>query len=96
MRIKTTNFLLAVATILVTFLGTTTYSAENEAPPQTRQQRPANRERGQRRGRGDDVSLVAGQMAPEFKLKSVDGKQETTLESLRQDKPVILFFGSYT
>jgi len=59
---------------------------------------------GDRRGRRDrqrssersDDSPKAGQKAPPFTLKSVDGKQETDLASFRGKRPVILFFGSYT
>lgn len=38
----------------------------------------------------------AGQEAPPFTLKSVDGKQETNLANFRGKRPVVLFFGSYT
>lgn len=41
-------------------------------------------------------SPKAGEQAPPFTLKSVDGKQETNLASFRGKRPVILFFGSYT
>ena len=37
-----------------------------------------------------------GENAPTFKLKSLDGKNETELASFRGEKPVVLFFGSYT
>ncbi|MCH7700717.1 MAG: hypothetical protein IID37_03415 [Planctomycetes bacterium] len=57
-----------------------------------------------RRGRRDrqrstertGSSPKAGEQAPPFTLKSVDGKQETNLASFRGKRPVILFFGSYT
>lgn len=54
-----------------------------------------------RRGRrgamtGGDGAPKVGQLAPLFKLKSLDGKKETDLASFRAKKPVILFFGSYT
>ena len=51
----------------------------------------------QKRGgdlRGPDT-LQVGDAAPDFKLKSKDGKQEVQLSKLR-DKPVVLIFGSYT
>jgi len=54
---------------------------------------------GRRKGRGmfnDNNALKVGQNAPLFSLKSLDGKQETDLKSFRGEKPVILFFGSYT
>ena len=49
--------------------------------------------------RGGDLrapdTLQLGDAAPDFKLKSKDGKQEVQLSKLR-DKPVVLIFGSYT
>lgn len=52
--------------------------------------------RGQRQGRSDSGSLQVGEMAPTFVLKSLDGESETDLASFRGNKPVVLFFGSYT
>ena len=46
-------------------------------------------------GREDNAPKV-GEIAPTFKLKSLDGTQETDLEQFREKKPVVLFFGSYT
>ena len=40
--------------------------------------------------------LEIGDMAPTFKLKSLDGKEETELEKFRGKKPVVLLFGSYS
>jgi hypothetical protein len=37
-----------------------------------------------------------GEVAPTFKLMSLDGKGETDLSSFRGERPVVLFFGSYT
>ena len=34
--------------------------------------------------------------APMFKLASLDGKRKVDLAGYRGDKPVLLFFGSYT
>lgn len=48
-----------------------------------------------RRGR-DSGGLKNGQAAPDFKLKSFDGDEETKLSDLYAKKPVVLFFGSYT
>ena len=52
------------------------------------------------RGRGmmsrDDGAPKLGDQAPTFKLKSLDGKEETDLATFRGKKPVVLFFGSYT
>ena len=55
----------------------------------------AIRERGGR-PRRKDKGPEAGGMAPAFKLRSLDGKQEFDLAAFRGRKPVILFFGSYT
>jgi len=44
----------------------------------------------------DDGAPKAGEMAPIFTVKSLDGTSEFALENFRQQKPVILFFGSYT
>ncbi len=53
--------------------------------------------RGRIRDRGvEENALKVGQEAPNFVLKSLDGESETDLSSFRNDKPVVLFFGSYT
>ncbi|MGI9516333.1 MAG: hypothetical protein ACR2NP_04760 [Pirellulaceae bacterium] len=39
-------------------------------------------------------ALVAGDEAPNFKLKTVDGSQQVELADF--DQPVVLFFGSFT
>ena len=57
--------------------------------------RGGGRRGGGQRG-GDDASLTVGEMAPDFTLKSLDGKSETKLASFKTKKPVVLFFGSYT
>jgi len=51
---------------------------------------------GPGRGRSDGGGLKVGEQAPNFKLKSLDGKSQTELVAIRTKKPVILFFGSYT
>ena len=53
-------------------------------------------ERARRRGMQNEKQLAVGDMAPTFKLKSLDGKEETDLEKFRSKKPVVLFFGSYS
>ena len=42
------------------------------------------------------MKLKVGDMAPDFTLKSPDGKQTVTLSSFRDKRPVALVFGSYT
>jgi len=41
-------------------------------------------------------TLKVGDVAPDFTLKSPDGKTEQTLSSFKGKKPVALVFGSYT
>jgi peroxiredoxin len=41
-------------------------------------------------------NLNVGDPAPNFKLKSPDGKREVELASFKGKKPVVLVFGSYT
>ncbi len=45
---------------------------------------------------GEDNAPKVGELAPTFKLKSLDGKVEFDLETFKGKKPVVLFFGSYT
>jgi len=40
--------------------------------------------------------LQVGDAAPDFVLKTVDGTAQVTLSSFRDQKPVVLVFGSYT
>ncbi len=44
----------------------------------------------------DDGAPKVGDLAPVFKLKSLDGKRETDLAGFKGRRPVMLFFGSYT
>lgn len=41
-----------------------------------------------------EEGIKIGETAPVFKLKSQDGKEEFDLKSFRDEKPVLLFFGS--
>lgn len=43
-----------------------------------------------------DNALRVGQLAPTFVLQSFDGKETYHLAHMRDQRPVILFFGSYT
>jgi len=45
--------------------------------------------------RGKKVPKV-GQVAPDFELKTANGKQTIRLASFRNKKPVVLIFGSHT
>lgn len=49
-----------------------------------------------RPGTTDGGGAIAGVTAPDFILKSVDGKQEVKLSSFIDKTPVALIFGSYT
>lgn len=40
--------------------------------------------------------LRVGQLAPTFELGSLDGDSTFDLRDFRNDKPVVMFFGSYT
>jgi len=42
------------------------------------------------------AKLKVGAPAPDFTLRSSNGKDETTLSSFRGKRPVVLAFGSYT
>ena len=41
-------------------------------------------------------ALKVGEKAPDFELKTVDGKNTVRLSSFRGKRPVLLIFGSYT
>ncbi|MDQ6760126.1 MAG: hypothetical protein M3Z32_09715 [Acidobacteriota bacterium] len=41
-------------------------------------------------------TLGAGQMAPDFRLKTLDRTGEVELANFRGKRPVVLIFGSYT
>jgi hypothetical protein len=59
------------------------------------QEKPAARSRqaGDLREQG---TLKAGDKAPDFSLKTLDGKQTVKLSGFQGKKPVALVFGSYT
>jgi hypothetical protein len=42
------------------------------------------------------VAPAVGDSAPDFSLKTLDGKATVTLSSFKGEKPVVLIFGSYT
>ena len=56
---------------------------------------PPRRSEGFRPPREAD-RLQEGDLAPDFTLKSPDGKKTITLSDYRGKKPVALVFGSYT
>lgn len=61
---------------------------------QSDREKPA-KQRMERRMRDDGAPKV-GDLAPNFKLKSLDGEAEVELVSFRARRPVVVFFGSYT
>ncbi len=65
-------------------------------PRPGQERRPTGRP--ERFGSSGDGSVVAeqGRPAPNFKLKSLDGKRQVELTSFASNKPVALLFGSYT
>ena len=63
-----------------------------EVVPQAMAQRP---EIGKRPARRADTISV-GDSAPDFQLKTLDGKVTMQLSRLCVDRPVALVFGSYT
>ena len=87
------QFLLA-SLLLAVFAGAMV--AEPLQQRGARQQRRQQQQQARRQQRQDPYALKVGQMAPKFALSSLDGKSSFTLEELRGDKPVVLFFGSYT
>ncbi len=48
------------------------------------------------KNRNQQEALKVAELAPKFVLKSLDGESETDLAVLRETKPVVLIFGSYT
>ena len=42
------------------------------------------------------VAPAVGEAAPDFSLKTLDGKATVTLSKFKGEKPVFLIFGSYT
>ena len=56
----------------------------------------ASKDRGKGKGSNEPKSPFAGDIAPTFKLMSMDGKREVDLEKIKGKKPIALFFGSYT
>ena len=67
--------------------------ARNGRPPQRRPQTERTRKRPTDR---QPDRLRVGDPAPNFTLKSPDGKRQVTLSDYRGKQPVALVFGSYT
>lgn len=52
--------------------------------------------RGSHRRQRNRINLKSGQIAPDFRLNTSDGKKSFRLSSYKNKKPVVLIFGSYT
>ena len=83
--------------VLIT-VSMTVNQAEAQRPQRKGFQRPNSQQKGRRPGgRFRPVDkLKVGDTAPDFTLKSLNGKEQVTLSSFQDDKPVVLIFGSYT
>jgi len=65
------------------------------------QQSPGTRRQGEvitpaAKGERHQETLAVGDLAPDFTLPDLSGKKEVTLSSLREKRPVVLIFASYT
>jgi len=74
-------------TVLALFAGLCGGSAVAQAPPV----KPKNKFDERRNGVARE-----GSPAPDFELKTIDGKKTVRLSSFRGTRPVALIFGSYT
>jgi len=54
-----------------------------------------SREKG-KGGSNEPKGPFVGDIAPSFKLMSLDGKREVDLDKIKGKKPIALFTGSYT
>ncbi len=61
-----------------------------------RERRPTDRPERFGSSGGGSVAAEECKPAPNFKLKSLDGKRQVELTSFASNKPVALLFGSYT
>ena len=52
--------------------------------------------RGKEKASTEPKRPFVGDIAPAFKLMSLDTKREVDLEKIKGKKPIALFFGSYT
>ncbi len=74
--------------LLVVFLGGVVVPTVYGEPGKKKGRRPSQK-------RAPD-KLKQGDIAFDFKLKSVDGERQVQLSSFRGERPVALIFGSYT
>ncbi|MDA7977268.1 MAG: peroxiredoxin family protein [Pirellulales bacterium] len=81
------------AGILLAFLGSAILAQQGQQGNRQGRGRGGQRQNRMEHRPGD---LRIGQMAPTFELSSLDGKSKYDLLKMRGEKPVVLFFGSYT
>ena len=90
---RTTRF---VPVLLLVFAVANANAADENAKAESKKsEKAAKKDDKKPRGR-ESTQLKAGDMAPDFELKTLDGKQTVKLSSFRGKKPVALIFGSYT
>ncbi len=87
--------------VLVTagFLVPASFAQDDDDAPRGRRRglsNPTARQMESARRRMGKAAPLVADMAPVFKLKSIDGKSETDVASFRGVRPIVLFFGSYT
>ncbi len=84
------------ASLVLALASGTAMAQDNDKDKNEDQPRPTRRGGPRGAGGGNDSAPKVGKAAPAFKLKSLDGKQEFELAGFKGQKPVVLFFGSYT
>lgn len=83
------RYLAAVFAVLITLAGCT--SKEEKMRAEMRQKMGEMPEKYK-----NDGAPEVGDTANLFKLKTIEGDRTVDLASFANDKPVVLFFGSYT
>ena len=81
--------------VLVSSVATARAADEKQKAGANKPDRAAKTDRRNSPQRGSS-QLKAGDLAPDFELKTLDGRQTVKLSSFRGQKPVALIFGSYT
>ena len=85
---------MAILSLLI--FASQTAEAQNQGQKKgVKRQRGRQFSKGRRRKRPVD-KLKVGDVAPDFTLKTLDGKKTVKLSSFKGKKPVLLVFGSYT
>ncbi len=83
-----------LAGLLAAFFGCSLFVNAIDAQPPGRDF--SKRGQGNERPGRPIEKYFEGDVAPDFTLKSLDGKKSVTLSSFRGKQPVVLVFGSYT